>query len=93
MSGRTVLYIIPNLKKVSGGPKTRASNFKEIFSKNGGNIYEGNSKKNIFLSYQYRDLVYIESATNRIAIIDFFSAFYFETSIKKCCRFYSGYIH
>ena len=44
-----VLYIIPNLKKVSGGPNTRTSCFKEVFIENNDIVYEnGNKASSIF---------------------------------------------
>lgn len=71
MKCKTALYIIPNLNKVSGGPKTRASNFKEIFLKADGSVYEAGSKAKALLSFHTKDMVYVESATNRITFLDF----------------------
>lgn len=84
---RIELYIVPNLKKVSGGPKTRASNFKEIFLRRGGAIYEEDTKKKVFSSFKVRDLVYIESATNRIATIDLFALLFLRLRSKNVVVF------
>ncbi len=73
MNNRNLLYVIPDLKKVSGGPRTRISMFKKVFLDNGNIIVElkGKFKKSIRVGKV--NVTYVESATNRISIEDFFS--------------------
>lgn len=82
---RNSLYIVPNIKKISGGPITRINLFRNTFQKNGGDIItEGNKFKSIFKS---RDLCYIESATNRIGLIDILPLFFIKFRSKKVTVF------
>lgn len=82
---RNSLYIVPNLKKIAGGPITRINLFKNTFLKNGGEIItEGNKLKSIFKS---RDLCYVESSTNRIGIVDVLPLFFIKFRSKKVIVF------
>ncbi len=65
-----ILYVVPNIKKVSGGPRTRVTLFKEVFKKQGGRVIEKGNKLSSSLMPRKINLVYVESATNRISIID-----------------------
>ncbi|MDC8002352.1 hypothetical protein POV26_14995 [Aequorivita todarodis] len=79
------LYIVPNLKKVTGGPITRINLFKKAFNKEGGQIIaEENKLKSIF---QKRDMCYIESATNRIGLIDILPLFFLKFNSRKVIVF------
>ncbi|SRX52631.1 hypothetical protein [Aequorivita sp. CIP111184] len=79
------LYVVPNLNKISGGPITRINLFKKAFQKEGGQIItEENKLKSIF---QKRDICYIESATNRIALIDLLPLFFIKFRSKKVIVF------
>ncbi len=79
------LYVVPNLKKISGGPITRINLFKNTFQKNGGEIItEGNKLKSIFKS---RNLCYVESATNRIGLIDVLPLLFIKFRSKKVIVF------
>lgn len=79
------LYIVPNLKKIYGGPITRINLFKEAFIRNGGDIIEhGNKLKSIL---KKRDLCYVESATNRIGLVDLFVLFFIKYRSKKVIVF------
>lgn len=79
------LYIVPNLEKIYGGPITRINLFKKTFEKNGGNVIApGNKLKSIF---QKRDLCYVESATNRLALVDIFALFFIKFRSKRVIVF------
>ena len=79
------LYIVPHLKKIYGGPITRINLFKEAFKRNGGDVIEhGNKLKSIF---KRRDLCYVESATNRIGLVDLFVLFFIKFRSKRVIVF------
>ncbi len=82
-----ILYVIPDLKKVSGGPRTRVSLFKEVFRKNGGEVIEKGNKLSSSLKPRRLSLVYVESATNRISFIDVISLFFLRLYSKKIIVF------
>lgn len=82
-----ILYIIPNLKKVSGGPKTRISLFKKVFIKNGNKIIEKGNKLKSALVFSNIETVYVESATNRISLVDFFSLLILKVKSEKIIVF------
>ncbi len=85
MNMKNSLYIVPNIKKISGGPITRINLFKNIFQKKGGDIItEGNKLKSFFKSH---DLCYVESATNRIALIDLLPLLFIKFRSKKVIVF------
>ncbi|WP_310993449.1 hypothetical protein [Aequorivita marina] len=82
---RNSLYIVPNLNKVSGGPNTRINSFKSIFKARGNFVfYKANKLKTIFKS---SDVAYVESATNRIALIDIPCLFFLKLRSKKTVVF------
>ena len=82
-----LLYVIPNLNKVSGGPKTRISLLKAVFlNKNEDIIEKGNKFKKSFSTNKI-NIVYIESATNRISLIDVFCLFLLRLRAKKVIVF------
>lgn len=82
-----ILYVIPDLKKVSGGPRTRITMFKRTFIKNDGLIIEKENK--LFRSIKPRkiDFVYVESATNRISLTDFICLLFLRLYAKKVVVF------
>ncbi len=82
-----LLYIVPNLKKVSGGPLTRISMFKEQFHRNGGIIVEKGNKITKSFSLKKIELIYVESATNRISAVDLFSLIFLRARSKKIIVF------
>ncbi len=82
-----VLYVVPNLKKVSGGPRTRVSLFKAVFKKNGGEIIEKGNKLSCSLKPRRINLVYVESATNRISFVDIISLLFLRLYSKKIIVF------
>ena len=65
-----LLYVVPDLKKVSGGPRTRINMFKNVFIKNGDRVIEGRSKLRKSIKSRKINIVYVESATNRISFTD-----------------------
>lgn len=82
-----ILYVVPDLKKVSGGPRTRVSLFKQVFLKNGGVIIEKKNKISKSIVPKKINLVYVESATNRIGISDLISLFFLRFYSKKIIVF------
>ena len=82
-----ILYIIPDLQKVYGGPRTRISSFKEIFLKKGGKVIEKGSKLSRSIVPQRINLVYVESATNRIGIVDVICLFFLRIYSPKVVVF------
>lgn len=82
---RNSFYVVPNLNKVSGGPNTRINLFKSIFESKGNLVfYKANKLKTIFKS---SNIAYVESATNRIALIDIPSLFFLRLRSKKTIVF------
>lgn len=82
-----VLYVVPDLKKVSGGPRTRINMFKSVFVKNGNLVIEKGNKFTRSLFPRKINRVYIESATNRISIIDFISLLFLRLYAKEVTVF------
>lgn len=82
-----ILYVIPDLKKVSGGPRTRIGMFKRIFKENDGIVIEKGNKFLTSIRSRNIDLVYIESATNRISLIDVFCLLILKLYSKKVIVF------
>ena len=78
-----ILYVVPDLKKVSGGPRTRISLFKVVFRNNGGEVIEKGNKLSSSLKPRRINLVYVESATNRISFIDIISLIFLRLYSKK----------
>lgn len=67
------LYAVPELSKVSGGPRTRISKISEILSSDiTSHIVTGNYSSKIKLTFKAPsgNILYIESSTNRLKIID-----------------------
>ncbi len=78
-------YIVPNLNKVSGRPNTRINLFKSIFEANGSHVfYKANKLRTI---HKKSIIAYIESATNRIGLIDIPSLFFLRLRSKKTIVF------
>ena len=82
-----ILYIIPDLAKVSGGPKTRVSLFKNIFLNKRDDIIEKGNKIVKSVSYKKVNITYVESATNRIALVDFLCLLLLRLRSKKVIIF------
>ncbi|MCL5247330.1 hypothetical protein M4I21_16020 [Cellulophaga sp. 20_2_10] len=82
-----ILYVVPDLNKVSGGPRTRITMFKNVFIKNGGVVIENGDK--LFKSIKPRklNLVYVESATNRVGLLDVVSLFFLRLYSKRVTVF------
>lgn len=68
-----LLYVVPNLDKVSGGPSTRITLFKKKILEKGGVVVQGRKKILKSIKAGRIELTYIESATNRISLVDVFS--------------------
>lgn len=82
-----ILYIIPDLAKVSGGPKTRVSLFKNIFLNKKDDIIEKGNKIAKSVYFKKANMVYVESATNRIALLDFLCLLLLRLRSKKVIVF------
>lgn len=82
-----ILYVIPNLNKVSGGPKTRISMFKRVFLKNNDLVVEKGNKLYNSLRPRKINRVYVESATNRIGLVDLISLFFLRLYAKDITVF------
>ncbi|MCG2417532.1 hypothetical protein K8089_00760 [Aequorivita sp. F47161] len=82
---RNSLYVVPDVDKVSGGPKTRISLFKNIFEKEGNFIFNKKNKHNTL--FRKSEIAYVESATNRINLIDIPSLFFLRLRSKKTIVF------
>ena len=82
-----ILYVIPNLSNVSGGPKTRVSLFKNVFLNKKDDIIEKGNKIAKSVSFKKVNIVYVESATNRIALVDFFCLLFLRLRSKKVIVF------
>jgi len=82
-----ILYVIPNLSNVSGGPKTRVSLFKNVFLNKKDDIIEKGNKIAKSVSLKKVNIVYVESATNRIALLDFLCLLLLRLRSKKMIVF------
>lgn len=82
---RNSLYVVPDLDKVSGGPKTRITLFKKVFRKNGNDVFEKATKKNAL--FKKKNIAYVESGSNRINLIDIPSLFFLRLRSKKTIVF------
>ena len=71
MQNKNIIYVVPDLLRVSGGPSTRISLFKKEFLNRRGSIIEKGNKLRKSLKFQKLNLTYVESATNRISFFDF----------------------
>ncbi len=84
---KNLLYVVPNLKKVSGGPKTRITCLKKTFKEREDKIIENGNKTKLFFNFQKVNISYIESATNRISLIDVLCLFFLRLRSKKVIIF------
>lgn len=82
-----VLYVVPNIEKVSGGPRTRISMFKSIFLNHGDGVIDSKGKLQKSLRTKKNAHVYVESATNRISLVDFLSLLYLKCISKEITVF------
>ncbi|MEZ4809853.1 MAG: hypothetical protein R2819_05795 [Allomuricauda sp.] len=82
-----VLYVVPDLEKVSGGPRTRISMFKAVFLEHGDSVIEGKGK--LLKSFKVKKglKVYVESATNRVSFTDLLSLLYLKCISKEVVIF------
>mgnify|MGYP000244667428 CR=1 FL=1 len=78
-------YVVPNLNKVSGGPNTRINLFKSIFEAKGNHVFYKANKLRTILNKA--NIAYVESATNRIALIDIPALFFLRLRSKKTIVF------
>jgi len=71
---KIILYSVPNIEKVSGGPRVRVTKISEVIEESGGfSIIGGNfTKFKRTIISPKSEICYVESATNRIKIIDLF---------------------
>lgn len=83
---KNVLYIVPNIKKITGGPVSRVSDFKIVFEKNDDIVIE-NNKIIKSLTIKKINIVYVETASNRISLSDFFSLLVLKVRSKKMIIF------
>lgn len=82
-----VLYIVPNLSKVTGGPKTRTKLFRIVFETNGDFTVYSKNKIQKSINLKNINLLYIESSTNRITMVDFFALMLLKIKAKKTIVF------
>jgi hypothetical protein len=82
-----IIYIVPNLLNFFGGPKTRTSKFKQIFIDSGGKVIEGKNKLKGSIRLKKVNFIYVESATNRISLLDIFCLFVLRLRAKKVIVF------
>src|SRR5690606_2073927 len=80
------LFIIPNLKKVEGGPFSRISDFKKVFLKNNDLVIQKNKVLSALTSEKL-NIVYVESATNRIGFSDFVALLILKIKCRKMIVF------
>lgn len=68
-----ILYIVPDIKKISGGPRSRIQNFKNVFKEKDEEVIEGGWSKKLIsvLQVPSQQSVYVEMASNRLFFIDF----------------------
>lgn len=83
---KNMLYIVPNLKKINGGPVSRISDFKRVFKAHGELIIEKKKILNAFRSPQL-NIIYIESASNRIGFADVLSLLILKLKSRKVIVF------
>ncbi|AVF58873.1 hypothetical protein [Vibrio diabolicus] len=78
-----VLYVIPSIEKKNSGPAVRVSNI--IQSKLFGSVISGSglSKFSDSLKVESKSLIYVESSTNRLNVIDLFCLIFLKY-IKAC---------
>lgn len=69
---KIILYSVPNIEKVSGGPRVRVTKISEVIEESGGYSIIGGSFKKLKRTLQSpkSEICYVESATNRIKLID-----------------------
>ena len=84
---KNAFYIIPNIQRTSGGPRTRITLFKSVFEKMGDEVIEPKQKARAIFSRKRFDLCYVESSTNRIALIDVFGLFFMRLRSKEVIIF------
>jgi len=82
-----LLYSIIDINSLPGGPKTRISSFKNVFEKKGDTIIIGKNKIRKSLRAKNINIIYVESATNRIRAIDFICLFILKLKSKKTIVF------
>lgn len=82
-----ILYVVPDLNKVSGGPRTRITLFKQLFLRDKGVVIEKGHKFSKSITAKNIDLVYVESATNRISFIDVISLLFLRFHAREVTVF------
>jgi len=88
---KIIFYAVPNLNQVSGGPKTRITQIsKEIERLGNKDIIIGSklTKLRLCLKAKKANIVYVESSTNRMGLIDLFCFII----LKYKCRNFIVYI-
>ncbi len=82
-----VLYSVINLKKATLGPKTRISLFINEFKKHSDLIIEGSHKIRKSIKAPKLKTVYVETAPNRIKLVDLISLLILKIKSKKLIVF------
>lgn len=83
---KNALFIVPNLKKIGGGPVSRISDFKKVFLKSHDIVIQKNKILSALTS-QNLNTVYVESATNRIGLSDFLALLILKFKSEKIIVF------
>ena len=88
-----ILYIIPDLAKVSGGPKTRVSLFKNIFLNKRDDIIEKGNKIVKSVSFKKVNISICRICYKPYRISRLFMPSFIKIAFKKSHCFYSGCLY
>ncbi|MBW7869787.1 MAG: hypothetical protein H3C39_01865 [Flavobacteriia bacterium] len=83
---KNLLYIVPNIERINGGPVSRITDFKKEFNSN-GDLIISNNKISKALATKKLNVVYVESATNRIGFDDLIALLILKIKSKKLIVF------
>ncbi len=82
-----IIYSVLHLDKISLGPKTRISMFIKVFQRQGDYVIEGKNKLLKTLKAPRAEMVYVETAPNRIGLIDVVNLLLLKKKSKKLVVF------
>ncbi|MDD3772858.1 MAG: hypothetical protein PHC38_09415 [Weeksellaceae bacterium] len=83
---KNLLYIVPNINKINGGPVSRITDLKKEFKSNGDLVLSKNKIQKA-LALDRLKIVYVESATNRIGFDDLIALIILKIKSKKMIVF------
>lgn len=83
---RACLFAVPNVASLTSGPAVRVSNMARVFSGiPGARVIRGSFRQKLMLTFDLDryDVLYVESSTNRLALVDYLCLFFLRLKSRK----------